>query len=53
MANVKKAIEHAPSAHGHERRDSSPRERRAKPRLGDLERIVHKVTTKHHKKHGS
>ena len=51
MANVKKVIAHAPSAHGHERRDSSPRERRAKPRLSDLERIVHKVTTKHHKKH--
>lgn len=51
MANLKKVIHHAPSTHGHERRDSSPRERRAKPRLGDLERIVHKVTTKHHKKH--
>lgn len=51
MANLKKVIAHAPSAHGHERRDSSPRERRAKPRLGDLERIVHKVTAKHHKKH--
>ena len=51
MANLKKVIHHAPSAHGHERRDSSPRERRAKPRLGDLERIVHKVTAKQHKKH--
>jgi len=51
MANVTKAIHHTPSAHSHERRDSSPRERRAKPRLGDLERIVHKVTAKHHKKH--
>ncbi len=51
MANLKKVIHHAPSAHGHERRDTSPRERRAKPRLGDLERIVHKVTAKHHKKH--
>lgn len=54
MANLKKVIQHAPSVHGHERRDSAPprpRERRAKPRLGDLERIVHKVTAKHHKKH--
>jgi 6,7-dimethyl-8-ribityllumazine synthase len=51
MANLKKAIHHAPSAHGHERREPGARERRAKPRLGDLERIVHKVTTKHHKKH--
>ena len=51
MANLKKAIHHAPSAHGHERREPKVRERRAKPRLGDLERIVHKVTAKHHKKH--
>lgn len=51
MANVKKAIAHAPSVLGHERRDSSPRERRTKPRLSDLERIVHKVASKHHKKH--
>ncbi|MGH9493214.1 MAG: hypothetical protein ACRD2K_06910, partial [Terriglobales bacterium] len=51
MANLKKAIAHAPSAHGHERRDPAPRERRSKPRLSDVERIAHKVTAKHHKKH--
>ncbi|MGH9671124.1 MAG: 6,7-dimethyl-8-ribityllumazine synthase [Terriglobales bacterium] len=50
MANLKKAIAHAP-AHGHAHARTEPRERRAKPRLSDLERIVHKVTTKHHKKH--
>jgi 6,7-dimethyl-8-ribityllumazine synthase len=49
MANLKKAIAHAPHSHAHPRPE--PRERRAKPRLSDLERIVHKVTAKHHKKH--
>ena len=49
MANLKKAIAHAPAAHAHPR--TEPRERRSKPRLVDLERIVHKVTAKHHKKH--
>ena len=53
MANLKKAIQHAPSAHGHERREPGTRERRAKPRLSDLERVVHKVTAKHHKKHST
>jgi 6,7-dimethyl-8-ribityllumazine synthase len=56
MANLKKVIQHAPSLHGHERRDStpqSPRERRAKLRLSDLERVTHRVTEKHHKKHTS
>ena len=50
MANLKKAIAHAP-AHGHAHPRPEPRERRSKPRLSDLERIVHKVTAKHHKKH--
>jgi len=51
MANVKKAIQHVPSAHGHERRDPSPRERRAKLRLSDLERVTHKVAEKHQVTH--